>query len=95
MFAAHDFRGDLRAERLRLAPHVLDEQLLWSEGGYRHAHLVTRLDEGAGVAVTVDPAALRALFALDGSLPVGDLPDAEAAFPTIRRLYEAGFVERN
>src|SRR6478609_59172 len=64
VFAAHDFRGDLRAERLRLAPHVLAEELRWSEGGYRHAHLVTRLDEGAGIEVPVDPAALRALFAL-------------------------------
>ena len=94
VFAAHDFRGDLRAERLRLAPHVLDEQLLWSEGRYRHAHLVTRLDEGAGVEVPIDPAALRALFALDGSLAVGDLPDAAAAFPTIQRLHEAGFAGR-
>jgi methylase of polypeptide subunit release factors len=94
VFSAHDFRGDLRSERLRLAPHVLDEQLLWSEGGYRHAHLVARLDEGAGVAVPIDPAALRALFALDGALAVGELPDAEAALPTIRRLFAAGFVER-
>ena len=75
-------------ERLRLAPHVLAEELRWSEGGYRHAHLVTRLDEGAGIEVPVDPAALRALFALDGSVPVGDLPDAEAALPTIQRLHE-------
>jgi methylase of polypeptide subunit release factors len=94
VFAAHDFRGDLRAERLRLAPHALDEQLHWSEGGYRHAHLVARLDEGAGVGVPIDPAALRALFALDGSLPVADLPDAAAAFPTIQRLHEAGFAGR-
>ena len=94
VFAAHDFRGDLRAERLRLAPHVLAEQLRWSEGGYRHAHLVARLDEGVGIEVPVDPAALRALFALDGSVPVGDLPDAEAALPTIERLHDAGFVER-
>jgi methylase of polypeptide subunit release factors len=94
LFAANDFQGDLRAERLRLAPHVLDEQLRWSEGAYRHAHLVTRLDEGAGVEVPVDPAALRALFALDGSVPVGDLPDAAAALPTICRLFDAGFAER-
>ena len=55
---------------------------------------MTRLDEGAGVEVPIDPAALRALFALDGSLPVGDLPDAAAAFPTIQRLFEAGFAGR-
>jgi hypothetical protein len=55
---------------------------------------VARLDEGAGVAVPIDPAALRALFALDGALAVGELPDAEAALPTIRRLFAAGFVER-
>ena len=42
---------------------------------------MTRLDEGAGIEVPVDPAALRALFALDGSLPVGDLPDAERGAP--------------
>jgi methylase of polypeptide subunit release factors len=94
LFAAHDYRGDLRAERLWLAPHVLDEQLVWSNGAYRHVRLATRLDEGAGVEVTVDPAALPALFALDGSRPVGDLPGADAALPTIQRLFEAGFAGR-
>jgi methylase of polypeptide subunit release factors len=94
LFAAHDYRGDLRTERLRLAPHVLDEQLLWSDGAYRHVRLATRLDEGAGVEVPVDPAALPALFALDGTKPVGELPGADAALPTIRRLHEAGFLER-
>jgi methylase of polypeptide subunit release factors len=94
LFAAHDHRGDLRTERLWLAPHVLDEQLAWSDGAYRHVRLVTRLDKGAGVEVPVDPAALPALFALDGTRPVSELPDADAALPTIQRLFEAGFVER-
>jgi methylase of polypeptide subunit release factors len=93
LFAAHDYRGDLRAERLLLAPHVLDEQLEWSDGAYRHVRLASRLDEGAGFEVPVDPAALPALFALDGTRPVGELPGAAAALPTIRRLFEAGFLE--
>jgi hypothetical protein len=80
VFAALAFGGDLREERLRLAPHVLDEQLAWVDG--------------AGVEVAVDPVALPALFALDGSKRVSELPGADAALPTIRRLFEAGFVGR-
>jgi methylase of polypeptide subunit release factors len=94
VFAAHDYRGDLRTERLWLAQHVLDEQLEWSDGAYRHVRLAARLDEGAGIEVPIDPAALPALFALDGTKPVGELPGVEAALPTIQRLHEAGFVER-
>jgi methylase of polypeptide subunit release factors len=94
VFAALDFGGDLREERLRLAPHVLDEQLAWVDGAYRHVRLAIRLDDGAGVEVPVDPVALPALFALDGSKPVGELPGADAALATIRRLFEAGFVGR-
>jgi methylase of polypeptide subunit release factors len=94
VFLALAFGGDLREERLRLAPHVLDEQLAWVDGAYRHVRLAIRLDEGAGVEVAVDPVALPALFALDGSKPVCELPGADAALPTIRRLFEAGFVGR-
>ena len=94
VFAAHDYRGDLRTERLWLAPHVLDEQLEWSAGAYRHVRLAARLDESAGVEVPIDPAALPALFALDGTKLVGELPGADAALPTIQRLHQAGFVER-
>jgi methylase of polypeptide subunit release factors len=94
VFDALEFTGDLREERLRLAPHVLDEQLAWVDGAYRHVRLAIRLDDGAGVEVTVEPAALPALFALDGSRPVRELPRVEDALPTIRRLFEAGFVGR-
>ncbi len=94
LFAARDFGGDLRDECLRLAPHVLDEQLSWDDGAYREVRLALRLAEGAGVEVPVEPAALPALFVLDGSRPLRELPAAEAALPTIRRLFEAGFVER-
>lgn len=94
VFAALEFEGDLRDERLRLAPHVLDEQLAWVDGTYRHVRLAIRLEEGAGVEVPVDPAALPALFALDGSRPVRELPGVDDALPTIRRLFEAGFVGR-
>jgi hypothetical protein len=94
VFAALAFAGDLREERLRLAPHLLDEQLAWVDGAYRHVRLAIRLDAGAGVEVAVDPVALPALFALDGSKAVRELPGAEAALPTIRRLFEAGFVGR-
>ena len=94
VFGALEFEGDLGAERLRLAPHVLDEQLAWVDGAYRHVRLAIRLDDGAGVEVMVDPAALPALFALDGSRPVCELPGADDALPTIRRLFEAGFAGR-
>jgi methylase of polypeptide subunit release factors len=94
VLAALRFRGDLREERLCLAPHVLDEQLTWVDGAYRHVRLAVRLNEGAGVEVAVDPPALPALFALDGSKRVCDLPGAAAALPTIRRLFEAGLVGR-
>jgi hypothetical protein len=94
VFAALEFGGDLCEERLRLAPHLLDEQLAWVDGAYRHVRLAIRLDDGAGVEVTVDPAALPALFALDGSRRVRELPGTDAALPTIQRLFEAGFVER-
>jgi len=94
VFDTLEFAGDLRDERLRLAPHVLDEQLAWVDGTYRHTRLAIRLDEGAGVEVSVDPGALPALFALDGSKPVRELPGADNALPTIQRLFEAGFVGR-
>lgn len=94
VFDALAFAGDLRDERLRMAPHVLDEQLAWVDGTYRHVRLAIRLDEGAGVEVPVDPGALPALFALDGSRPVRDLPGVDDALPTIQRLFEAGFVGR-
>jgi hypothetical protein len=38
--------------------------------------------------------ALPALFALDGSRRVRDLPGSDDALPTIRRLFDAGFVGR-
>ena len=94
VFDALEFEGDLRDERLWLAPHILDEQLAWVDGAYRHVRLAIRLDDGAGVEVRVDSAALPALFALDGSTPVRELPGVDSALPTIRRLFEAGFVGR-
>jgi methylase of polypeptide subunit release factors len=94
VFDALEFAGDLRDERLRLAPHILDEQLAWVDGAYRHVRLAIRLDDGAGIEVAVDPVALPALFALDGSRRVRDLPGSDDALPTIRRLFDAGFVGR-
>lgn len=94
IFDAFDARGDLRDDCVRLEAHVLDEQLAWEDGTYRHVRLAVRPDEGAGLEVAVDPVALPALFALDGSKRVRDLPDAEAALPTIRRLCEAGLAVR-
>jgi methylase of polypeptide subunit release factors len=93
VFAAHDFDGDLLDERLALAPHHLEERLSWQDGAYRPQHLALALDEGAGVEVPVDPAALPALFALNGERPLRELPDAEAALPTVRRLFALGFAE--
>jgi methylase of polypeptide subunit release factors len=92
MFEALDFDGDLLDERLALAPHRLHEQLAWTGAGYAPEHLALSLDEGAGLEAPVDAAALPALFALDGSRPLRELPEAEAALPTVRRLFELGFV---
>jgi methylase of polypeptide subunit release factors len=94
MFAALDFDGSLLDERLALAPHRLHEQLAWTADGYAPEHLTLVLDDGAGIEAAVDPAALQALFALDGSRPLRELPGAEAALPTIRTLFELGFLER-
>ena len=93
IFAAHDFAGDLLDERLALVPHVLNERLAWQEGSYRAEHLALALEDGVGLEVEVDPAALPTLFALDGSRPLRELPGAKASLPTLRRLFEAGFVE--
>lgn len=93
ILAAHDFADDLLHERLALAPHRLDETLAWTGEGYAPERLVLRLDEGLGVEPPVDPAALPALFRLDGSRPLRELPDAERALPTIRRLHALGFLE--
>jgi len=94
IFDALDFRGDLLDERLALAPHRLEERLAWAGSGYAPERLVLHLDEGLGVEAAVEPAALQTLFALDGSRPLRELPGADAALPTIRRLFELGFVER-
>jgi methylase of polypeptide subunit release factors len=95
IFAALDFDGDLLDERLALAPHRLEETLVWTAAGYAPERLVLRLDDGLGVEAAVDPAALPALFALDGSKPLRELPGADAALPTIRRLFELGVLERH
>jgi hypothetical protein len=83
ILAAHDFGGDLRGARLE-----------WRGGSYRAEHLALALEEGIGLELSVEPATLPALFDLNGSRPVRELTGAEAALPTIRRLLEAGFVER-
>jgi methylase of polypeptide subunit release factors len=94
ILAALDFDGDLAGERLALAPHRLEERLAWTGSGYAPERLVLRLDDGLGVEAPVDPAALPALFQLDGSRPLHELPRHEDALPTIRRLLQLGFVER-
>src|SRR5439155_9575892 len=94
IFAAHDFDGELLDERLALAPHRLDERLAWTAQGYAPERLALRLDEGLGVDAPADVVALPALFALDGGRPLRELPNAEEALPTIRRLFELGFLER-
>jgi methylase of polypeptide subunit release factors len=94
IFAAHDFAGELLDERLTLVPHVLDERLAWDEGSYRPQHLALTLEAGVGLEVQLEPTVLPTLFALDGSRPLRELPGGEASLPTVRRLFEAGFVER-
>ncbi len=94
IFAAHDFVGELLDERLTLVPHVLNERLAWRDGSYRGEHLALALEAGVGLEVELEPAALPTLFALDGSRPLRELPGAETSLPTVRRLFEAGFVER-
>ena len=97
MFAGRDLLEsnlDLLRARLALVPHRLHESLAWRGESYAPQHLALALDEGAGIEAPVEPAALRTLFALDGSRPLDELPDAQAALPTIRRLLELGFLER-
>jgi methylase of polypeptide subunit release factors len=94
IFEALDFEGDLMDERMNLAPHTLNERLAWENGAYRHEHLAVALNEGVGLEVSIDPAALPTLFELNGKHGLGELPNAESALPTIRRLFEAGFLER-
>jgi hypothetical protein len=94
IFAARDFAGDLLDERLALAPHTLSERLAWSGGSYRAEHLALSLEDGIGLEASVEPAALPTLFELNGERPLRELPGAKAALPTVRRLFEAGFVAR-
>lgn len=93
IFAAHDFAGDLLDERLALVPHVLNERLAWRDGSYQAEHLALALEDGIGLEVALEPAALTTLFALDGSRPLRELPGAETSLPAVRRLFEAGFVQ--
>jgi methylase of polypeptide subunit release factors len=94
IFAARDFAGELLDERLTLVPHLLNERLAWRDGSYRSEQLALALEAGVGLEVELEPGVLPTLFALDGSRPLRDLPAGEASLPTVRRLFEAGFVER-
>jgi SAM-dependent methyltransferase len=100
MFAAQDTlrRSDVAELRLRpVAAHVLEQGLRFDDGGYTIAGAAMRLPEGAAVVGEVDPAAIQALFRLDGTRTVAEATtdDAERAalVATARGLFERGFLE--
>jgi SAM-dependent methyltransferase len=69
--------------------HRLEQRLVYRDG-YELNDVLMLLSEGVGLVARVDAAALPALFALTPEEP---LQDAEA-LPTIRRLYELGFLTK-
>jgi methylase of polypeptide subunit release factors len=94
LFAAVDAPlGDdeeVLATRFALIPgHRLEQRLVYRDE-YELNDVAMLLNEGAGLVGRVDAAALPALFALT---PEEALQDAEA-LPTVRRLYELGFLTR-
>jgi methylase of polypeptide subunit release factors len=81
---------EVLATRFALVPgHRLEQRLVYRDE-YELSDVVMLLDEGVGLVARVDAAALPALFALTPDEPIGDAD----AFPTVRRLYELGFLTR-
>jgi methylase of polypeptide subunit release factors len=106
MFAAVDAEVELAsdeallAQRFQLAsPHRLDQSLSHQDGQYQLSGVDIVLADGVGIVGTIDPAALPALFALDPSRTLAEVAkeaELEPALvaPSVRRLFELGFVER-
>jgi hypothetical protein len=90
------------------APHRLLHALRWEgSAGYELADVRVMLEDDIGVDGPVDPLAVHVLVALDGR-PLGAVVSAVAAergldpaqlaagsLPSLRRLYERGFLERS
>jgi methylase of polypeptide subunit release factors len=89
------------------APHQLVHALRWDGAGYELADVRLVLEDDIGVDGPVDPLAVHVLVALDGR-PVRAVVGAVAAargldaaqlaagsLPSLRRLYERGFLARS
>jgi methylase of polypeptide subunit release factors len=95
LFAAADAPlgddNEVLATHFALIPgHRLEQRLVYRDE-YELSDVTMLLNEGAGLVARIDAAALPALFALTPDEP---LRDAVEALPTVRRLYELGFLTR-
>jgi methylase of polypeptide subunit release factors len=104
LFAAVDAplgdAADLLGRRFRLVEgHRLDQSLRYARDTYELGTVRMSLDDGVGLVADVDASALPVLFALDPARSLGETiaeakVDRDEAIPTVRRLYELGFLER-
>lgn len=96
----------LGAALVPAAPHRLVHMLEWDGTGYTAAQIRLMLEDDIGVDGMADPPAIHVLLALDGR-PVRDVIGAlatdqgldeswlaAASLPSLRRLYERGFLVR-
>jgi methylase of polypeptide subunit release factors len=99
LFAAVDAPlGDddeVLAAHFALIPgHRLEQRLVYRDD-YELTDVNMLLDEGVGLVARVDASALPTLFALDPERPLrAALDDGAEVLPTIRRLYELGFLTK-
>ena len=86
---------DVLATRFSLIPgHRLEQRLVYRDE-YELSEVTMLLNDGVGLVARVDAAALPALFALDPGVPLREVIDeAGDSLPTVRRLYELGFLIR-
>ena len=78
--------------------HRLDQTLVYGRE-YAVANVAMSLAESVGLVGQVEPAVVPLLFALTAERPLREIVadqelDAASALPTIRALYEQGFLER-
>jgi methylase of polypeptide subunit release factors len=87
---------DVLAGSFSLVPgHRLEQRLVYKHE-YELSDVTMLLDDGVGLVARVDAAALPALFALDPERPLRQaVTDAADVLPTIRRLYDRGFLMRS
>ena len=103
LFAAGDAPlddDDLLGGRFRLVEgHRLDQSLRYAGDEYELGSVRMSLDDGVGLVADVDAAALPVLFALEPARALGEAiaaakVDRAETIPTVRRLYELGFLDR-